>query len=323
MPASWSILEKRGELLRKLREFFYESGFVEVETPLVSREAIPELHIEPPAVYELRAESAPPTTGLGRWLQASPEAHMKRLMADGAQAIFQVTRSFRSGEQGRHHNPEFTIVEWYRRGDDMDAGMRLLDELCQVLLGTQTADRTAYATAFEKRLRLDPHLCSVAELRVAAKSEITQPRLGIREDDRDFWLHVLWALAVEPGLGRKTPEIIYDWPASQASLARIRHESDGRAVSERFELYWKGVELANGFHELSDAGELRARLEEVNRARAADGRTPLPLPERLLTAMETGLPDCTGCALGFDRLVMLATGAESLDDVMAFPGEHA
>ena len=246
------------------------------------------------------------------FLQASPELHMKRLLAAGAEAIFQVTRSFRAGERGRLHNPEFTIVEWYRTGDDMLSGMNLLDELAQSLLGTASATRTTYAQAFERHVGLCPHTATLEEL--AAAYNFPSP---IRGGDRDQWLNLLLATRVEPQLGRDRPEIIYHYPASQASLAKIVPTENGFDVAERFELYYRGVELANGFHELTDAAELRRRLEAVNAARVAAGRPALPLPERLLAAMEHGLPDSTGCALGFDRLVMLAVGAKSIDEVMA------
>jgi elongation factor P--(R)-beta-lysine ligase len=308
--ATLESLAFRSSLLRKLRDFFYAQGFIEVETPLVAGEVIPELHIEP-----FRLES-------GEFLQASPELHMKRLLAAGAQAIFQVTRSFRAGECGQLHNPEFTIVEWYRTGDDMAAGIDLLDALMQSLLGTPPASRTTYAEVFERLLGISPHLASIDQLAVAAnKADVAIPA-GINEHDRDEWLNLLLAARIEPQLGRDRPEIIYHYPASQASLAKVVRSPHGHDVAERFELYYRGIELANGFHELADATELRQRFEAVNATRAAEGRPSLPLPERLLAAIEHGLPDCTGVALGFDRLAMLAIGAKSIDEVVAFPQQY-
>jgi lysyl-tRNA synthetase class 2 len=300
--ASIAVLRKRAALLRGLREFLWERGFFEVETPLLAGENIPELHIEPFRV------------GGGGYLQASPELFMKRLLAGGAERIFQVTRSFRAGERGRLHNPEFTIVEWYRVGDDMAAGVELLDEMMQTLLGSRPAIRTTYAAAFQRCVGICPHSSTIVELAAAAGP--CADRLS--SSNRDEWLNLLLATRVEPQLGRGRPEIIYHYPASQASLARIARSQDGHNVAERFELYWHGVELANGFHELTDAAELRQRLDAVNAARAADGRHALPLPESLLAAMERGLPKCAGCSLGFDRLAMLAMNASSIDEVMAF-----
>ena len=246
---------------------------------------------------------------------------MKRLLAEGMEAIFQVTRSFRAGERGPLHNPEFTIVEWYRAGDDMHAGIGLLDELVQNLLGTGPAVRTSYAAAFEKHVGFDPHRATPVQLASrAAKLGLIAPP-AMRADDRDEWLNFLLAMKVEPELGCAGPEILCDYPESQAALAKIALREDGIRVAERFELYWHGVELANGYHELTDAEDLRQRLVAVNEAREADGRERLPLPESLLAAIQRGLPASAGCALGFDRLVMLACGAESIGDVVAFPGE--
>jgi lysyl-tRNA synthetase class 2 len=303
-------LRRRAEMLARLRQFFADRGFLEVETPLLDDEIIPELHIEPFAVE-------------GKlWLQASPELHMKRLLAEGLPAIYQVTRSFRRGELGALHNPEFTLVEWYRAGDRMEAGVDLLDALCQHVAAAPPATHTTYADAFRRHAEVDAHRGTCDELAAAAS------RLGVsvpdsfERDDRDEWLNLLLAMRVEPQLGATGPELLVDYPANQAALAVTTTRAGGVAVAERFELYWRGVELANGYHELTDAAALRERLEEVNDRRAADGRPALPLPERLLAAMQKpGLPPCSGCALGFDRLVMLACGASMIGDVMASPVE--
>lgn len=317
-------LRQRAAMLARLRGFFAERGFLEVETPVVDAEIIPELHIEPFGVGEARGvlSDAP----AGRWpaatsgfLQASPEMHMKRLLCEGLPAIFQVTRSFRYGERGAIHNPEFTMVEWYRTGDGMAAGMQLLDELCQAVAGSAAARRTTYAEAFHMHAGVDAHHATCEELEAAAKRLNVAVPEGIHADDRDEWLNLLLADVVEPRLGADRPEILYDYPATQSALAVTTTRGDGTLVGERFELYWRGIELANGYHELTDAVALRTRLAQVNRQRSADGRPALPLPERLLAAMtDPGLPACSGCALGFDRLAMLACGATTIDEVMAF-----
>ena len=306
-------LRRRAEMLARLRAFFAERGFLEVETPLLDREIIPELHIEPFGVCA-EGETASPV-----WLQASPELHMKRLLAEGLPAIYQVTRSFRRGERGRIHNPEFTMVEWYRAGDDMEAGIELLDSLCREVAVAPHAKRTTYGQAFAQHAGVDPYIASCEELADAATRLGVSAPDTIRSNDRDEWLNLLLATTVEPKLGAAWPEILYDYPASQSALATTIVRPNGVEVAERFELYWHGVELANGYHELTDATILRRRLKTVNKERAADGRPALPLPEQLLAAMESpGLPACSGCALGFDRLVMLACGARSIDEVMAF-----
>ncbi len=304
-------LRRRSELLRVVRTFFHNRDFVEVETPLLSCEVIPEQHIEPTSINRDAMHRR------NQYLQASPELHMKRLIAAKMQAIFQITRSFRNEERGPLHNPEFTIVEWYRTGDDLQAGMQLLDELCQATLATPAAQRTTYAAAFEQHAGICPHT-STAEQLAARTQELKLPVPDtMRTGDRDEWLNILLALQIEPRLGRDRPEILYDYPASQAALAKVATREDGKRVAERFELYYRGVELANGYHELTDAAELRNRLEEVNRQREIDSRAALPMPKSLLDAMKTGLPACAGCALGFDRLAMLACGAKSIDEVMA------
>ena len=307
-----TALRRRGELLVAMRKFFWKNGFLEVETPLLAGEVIPELHIEPICLD---------TKGSPQWLQASPELHMKRLVAAGMPAIFQVTRSFRGHELGPLHNPEFTIVEWYRTGDDLATGMDFLDQLFQSVLESPPAKRTSYAEAFHTHVGLCPHSATVLELAERTAALNIDPPDGLRQEVRDEWLNLLLAFQVEPKMGRIGPEILYDYPASQAALAKVVTREDGHQVAERFEMVWHGVELANGYHELTDAVELRQRLIEVNAARASEGRAILPLPESLLHAMDLGLPNCAGCALGFDRLAMLALGESSLDAVRAFTND--
>jgi elongation factor P--(R)-beta-lysine ligase len=302
--ASLAVRKERARLAELLREFFSGRGFVEVQTPPAHDEVIPELHIEPFVLPD------------GSFLQASPELCMKWLLAGGAPAIFQVTRAFRRDERGRWHSPEFTIVEWYRSGDDMTAGIQLLDELAQATLGTPPALRTSYADAFREHIGLDPHTATTDELAAAARHDALLPP-DMPKADRDEWLNLLLATRVEPHLGRDRPEILFHYPATQAALATIVPTPHGHDVAERFELYWRGVELANGYHELTDAAELRRRFEAVIAARLAAGRASLPMPERWLADIAGRLPASTGVALGFDRLVMLATGAESIEEVLA------
>jgi lysyl-tRNA synthetase class 2 len=315
--ADWQRLRLRAQLLARTRAFFAERGFLEVETPLVSADTVVDRHLDPLAVI-LPDDPRRPDAGRRMWLQTSPEFGMKRLLAAGGEAIYQITRAFRAAEAGALHNPEFTIVEWYRRGDSMAGGMQLLSELAVALLGTPPAEQVSYADAFRLHVGIDPHAARVEELEPLARYW----GIGVAGGglDRDGWLNVLLSHLVEPQLGHAAPTILFDYPASQAALARVEGDPP---VARRFELYVRGVELANGYYELVDPGELRARAVAENRLRAADGKPALPEESRLLAAMEHGMGESTGVALGFDRLVMLAAGADSLAEVMAFPIDRA
>lgn len=317
--ASLEHLRLRSELLAKVRKFFAQRDFLEVETPILSADVTVDRHLDPLSMV-LPDDPRRPEVGRRLWLQTSPEFGMKRLLAAGATAIFQITRAFRGGEIGPLHNPEFTMLEWYRVGDDMHAGMSLVSDLCSALLNTPAAERMSYAAAFRRFVDVDPHTAGLEPFSAAAQRlNIAVPEnLG---NDRDNWLNLLLAHGVQPHLGRSAPTILYDYPASQAALAQVR--SGSPPVAERFELYLRGIELANGYHELLDAAELRRRNAAANAARQAEGKQPLPEQSRLLAAMDAGLPPCTGAALGFDRVVMLAVGAKSLAEVIAFPIDRA
>jgi len=339
--APWRNLRLRADLLRRLRAFFESRDFLEVETPQLSSEAVVETHIDPLAV-PLRDDPRGRNTGRPMWLQASPEGGMKRLLAsapsdvDAPRSIYQIARAFRGGESGHQHNVEFTLAEWYCLDQDMPAAMQLLADLCQALLENPTENSSAtqfisYRQAFLKHAEIDPLTAETHELVTLATASgvAAPPQLG---DDRDAWLDLLLTDLVLPRFSPDAPTILYDYPASQAALARIGNPepaagsldtADSLAVAKRFELFYGEVELANGYWELLDADELRRRSEAANLARRADGRAELPIPERLLASMESGLPSCSGCALGIDRVVMLAAGAESIEEVIALPTSRA
>jgi len=317
--ATLDMLRRRAELLRQVRQFFDSRGFLEVETPVLSHDVVVDQHLEPLSVT-LFADAREPERGKKLWLQTSPEFAMKRLLVAGATAIYQVTRAFRGGEAGGRHNPEFTIVEWYRVGDDYAAGMSLLEDLAREILQLGTPERLTYREAFLRYAQVDPYTATQEQLFAVAGMNST-PYVTVPNRDRDGLLNVILACLVEEHLGCGRPTILYDYPASQSALARVRPAHP--PVAERFELYVHGIELANGYHELLDPAVLRERNRDNNAARAAAGKYPLPEESRLLAAMDHALPACSGCALGFDRLVMVATGAKSIQEVMAFPMERA
>ena len=317
--ASVETLNQRGEIVWGIREYFHQLGFVEVHTPVLSHDTVIDRYIDPIRVLasELRCQSA----GNGElFLQTSPEFGMKRLVAAGMSAIYQIGPVFRAEERGEHHNPEFTMVEWYRVGDDLDAAVGLLSHLICRIMRLDRCEVVSYASAFQQAVTIDPLSASVNELAHAAISRGLSVQLSFSED-RDTWLNLIFAELVQPQLGCQRPTIVTHYPASQSALAQISQHQPGTA--ERFELFVQGVELANGYHELLNADELAARNREGLQQRAADGKSELPSSSRLIEAMRSGLPACSGCALGLDRLVMVACGHTSIDRVIPFPIERA
>jgi lysyl-tRNA synthetase class 2 len=308
-------MRRRADLLARLRRFFAARGVLEVETPLLSVATVPDLHL-----HSLSCRLDAPGAPRRLYLQTSPEFAMKRLLAAGSGAIYQICKAFRDGEAGAAHNPEFTMLEWYRPGLDHHALMDEVDALLADVLGTPPAARQTYAGAFERALGIDPHRASPTELRQAAAAGGVE-LAGAEPEDADGWLYLLMSHLVEPGLGRGRPSFVYDFPASQAALARVRPGDP--PLAERFEVYCEGVELANGFHELTRADEQRRRFEADLARRRSAGRDAVPIDERLLAALAAGLPDCAGVALGVDRLLMLAAGVRDLRQVISFPIDRA
>ena len=318
--AKLDVLRTRASLLSRTRQFFDRRGFIEVQTPLLSADTVVDRHLDPIPVL-LPAD--PRSLGEGRpmWLQTSPEFAMKRLLASGAEAIYQITPAFRIGEVGDQHNPEFTMLEWYRRGDSMVAGIALLSEFVTELLDLDSGNVRTVRAAFQQLAGFDPFACEPKDLRrQCASAGLTWPE-STSDDDWDTWFDLLFSSLVQPDLGRGGFEVIHDYPASQAALAQIREGEP--PVAERFELFVDGVELANGYRELLDPAELVARSEMANAQRILDGKQALPVDNRLLAAMKSGLPPCVGVALGFDRLVMLAVGADNISEVLTFPADRA
>jgi lysyl-tRNA synthetase class 2 len=303
-------------MLARIRSFFAERGVLEVETPLLAREAATDLHL-----HSIGATLDAPGVETGKlYLQTSPEFAMKRLLAAGSGPIFQVCKAFRDGEAGPLHNPEFTLLEWYRPSFDHHRLMDEMDELLSEVLGTPPAVRVTYRELFEEHLGIDPLRADAPALRAVAR-DAGLDFVGAEPEDVDGWLHLLLAAVLEPRLGRGRPTFLLDFPASQAALARLRPGDP--PVAERFEVYVEGIELANGFHELADPEEQRRRFTEDLARRRSAGLPTLPVPESLLAALEAGFPACAGVALGIDRLLLARTGGRSLTEVLAFPVDRA
>ncbi len=303
-------LQARARILSRIRGFFSERGMLEVETPLLCGTTTSELHIESFSIQDRNS-------GAGGFLQTSPESCMKRLLAAGSGPIYQICKAFRVGEVGRLHNPEFSMLEWYRPDLGYQGLMDEVGDLLYLILKLRSQRRISYGEAFRRYAGIDPFRISLASLcRMAHENGLS----GGKEADREQCLGFLLSLQVQPALGAGLT-FIYDFPASQAAMARMRPGVP--AVAERFEAYVDGVELANGYGELTDPLEQEARLCADLERRAAIGIAPVPMDKKLLAALRAGLPPCAGVALGLDRLIMLATGSASLASVLSFSSTQA
>ncbi|MFZ5756961.1 MAG: EF-P lysine aminoacylase EpmA [Pseudomonadota bacterium] len=301
------ILRERARLNADIRSFFAARGVLEVETPLLCSAAATDLHL---ASFPVA----------GRWLQTSPEFAMKRLLAAGSGPIYQLGKAFRAGDLGARHNPEFTLLEWYRPGFALDALMAETESLLQQTLGCDRCDRTGYRALFEQAFGVNPHTADTETLRalVRTRTSFGEPA----ELDAGACLDLLFSVVIEPGLGHERPLFVSGYPAMQAALARVQVDAAGDRVAMRCEVYVRGMELANGYDELTDAGEQRRRFLADNDRRRAHGLPEMPLDESLLAALSHGMPACSGIALGVDRLLLLRTGAGSLDQVLAFSADR-
>jgi lysyl-tRNA synthetase class 2 len=312
--ATPAALRLRASLYGVARAFFAERGVLEVETPMLSRAGNTDPNIESFATRFCARDA--------RWLRTSPEFALKRLLAAGVGDCYELGRVFRDGEAGRRHNPEFTMLEWYRVGWDH---RRLLDEVAALvraalaLAGRDVAvERIAYGDLYRSRLGIDPFTAGDAELR-APLAEFAIDPTGLGRDD---WLDLLMTHRLQPGFDERRLLFVHDYPASQCALARIRGTGT-EAVAERFEAYLGTQELANGYHELADPAEQRARFERDVARRVARGAAVPPIDEALLAALSEGLPACAGVALGIERLLMAMLGATDIAEVIAFPFPRA
>lgn len=314
MPsATLEALRLRAKLYALIRDFFAERGVLEVETPVLSQAGNTDPNIASFSLeFSGRTDGAPRT----RWLRTSPEFPLKRLLAAGIGDCYELGRVFRDGEAGGRHNPEFTMLEWYRIGWDH---RRLIDETSALVAAAMASaglatevEKIAYRDLYRRRLGVDPATADVPQL-IAALGEVEIDPEGL---DRDDWLDLLMTHRIQPAFPAGRITVVYDYPASQCALARIR--PDDPPVAERFELYLGALELANGYHELNDAGEQRRRFIADNARRAARGLPQPAIDERLLRALQAGLPDCAGVALGVDRLLMAMLDADRIGAAVSF-----
>jgi len=318
--ASLEALRARALLLESIRQFFKQRSVLEVETPLLCHAAVQDPHLHPiPAQYQPFGNASPQTL----YLQTSPEFAMKRLLAANIGPIYQLCKAFRNGEVGKIHNPEFTMLEWYRPGFNHHQLMNEMDDFLAFILNTQTAERISYQDLFLMHLDLDPFQATQLELQNKAKDKkINLDKNMPSTLTNDDWLNLLLTHSIEPKLGFERPVMVFDFPKSQAALAKIR-KTPHFEVAERFEVYMNGMELANGYHELTDGNILEQRLYQDAATRKQLNHPEIPIDSHLLNALKAGLPDCAGVALGFDRLLMLKMNAKEIREVLAFTIEKA
>ncbi len=304
------FLRQRAELLAKIRSFFSERGYLEVETPIMARYGTTDVYLS-----NIKATFRSETY----CLQTSPEYHMKRLLAAGSGSIFQIARVFRDDELGRWHNPEFTLLEWYQLDIDHHALMEEMDLFLQRVMQSNPMIKKTYQQAFLEACEVEPLSATIAQLRQTLVRYDLDNVLPPHEEDRDQYLFLLMSHVVEPFLGKETaPVAVYNFPVSQAALAKI---SNG--VAERFEVYYQGVELANGFHELTDAAAQANRFTQDQKLRSEKGFPAMEADQYLLQALAHGLPACSGVALGIDRLVALALKQPEIAKIISFDFSRA
>jgi len=315
--ASIEVLKQRALVLQKIRHFFAVRDVLEVDTPALSHATVTDEHLHSFST-QFNHPFSPQASTL--YLQTSPEFAMKRLLSAGSGAIYQICKSFRNEETGRFHNPEFTMLEWYRPGYDHLQLMTEIDQLMQLIMGCDTAERVTYQDIFKQHIGCCPLTASLTDIKTLA-SQLGYAELAASESNKDTLLMLMFSQHVEPYIGQSRPCFVMDFPASQAALAKI--SPTNALVAERFELYFQGIELANGFHELTDGPEQLRRFEQDNIKRQNMGLDIMPVDQHFIAAINFGLPPCAGVALGIDRLLMLALSCSKIDQVIAFENSRA
>ncbi|AWI49946.1 elongation factor P--(R)-beta-lysine ligase [Buchnera aphidicola] len=316
--ASIKDLMKRSKIIADIRSFFLKKNIMEVETPILSQSGVTDVNLMPFITNYFSFNDNIKKKKL--WLITSPEYHMKRLLSAGSGSIYQICRSFRNQEFGQYHNPEFTMLEWYQLSCSMEKMIEEIDFFFQKILNFNKADKISYQEVFMKFLKIDPLSTSLSELFQCYK-KFNLKNLIYLENDLNQLIENIFTLQIQPFLGKEKPLFVYHFPSEQACLASI-NKKDSR-VSERFEIFFKGIELGNGFHELTDYFEQRKRFIKDNRKRCDMNLPEQKIDDYFLDAIHHGLPTCSGVAIGLDRLIMIALNKNSIDQVMSFSFERS
>ncbi len=313
-------LKQRAQMLAAIRQFFADKKVLEVETPLLCQAT----GTDPELDFFKSNYHFPPNNKI-LYLQTSPEFAMKRLLASGCGSIYQICKAFRNGEQGRYHNPEFTLLEWYRVGFDLHQLMaevaELISELLTPTLAIKSIQKISYQDLFFQITGLNALEFCAKSYQAYALEEGISEAIALCENDHNLWCDYIFSFKIQPTLVNNTLYLIHSYPASQASLARIN--SDNFAVADRFEVFINGVELGNGFFELADVTEQQQRFEKEIQARVNKKLPSVKKDQRFLAALKVGLPNCCGVAVGIDRLLMLLSASDDIASVLAFPVDRA
>ncbi|MBA6380237.1 MULTISPECIES: elongation factor P--(R)-beta-lysine ligase [unclassified Colwellia] len=317
----WEVAKSRGHVINEIRGFFKNKNVIEVETPSLSMGTVTDPYLDAFSTQYNYLDNSDINQSQQLYLQTSPEFHMKRLLASGYGCIFQICKAFRHEDSGRYHNPEFTLLEWYRIGFDQHDLMAEVDELLSTVVKTPKSEKISYQNLFIKFVSIDPLTATFNQLYEVIELHGKAADWLYESDDCDLLLQFIFSEIIEKNIGLSRPCFVYNFPIAQASLAKECAE-DNR-VAQRFECYFKGVELANGFNELTDADIQITRFEQDNSKRQQLGLVTKNIDENFIKALQSGLPQCAGVALGIDRLMMIALEKSAIEDVISFPIERA
>ncbi|MBA6346807.1 MULTISPECIES: elongation factor P--(R)-beta-lysine ligase [unclassified Colwellia] len=317
----WEVAKSRGSVINEIRDFFKNKNVIEVETPSLSMGTVTDPYLDAFSTQYNYLDNSDINQSQQLYLQTSPEFHMKRLLASGYGCIFQICKAFRHEDSGRYHNPEFTLLEWYRIGFDQHDLMAEVDELLSTVVKTPKSEKISYQNLFIKFVSIDPLTATFNQLYEVIELQGKAADWLYESDDCDLLLQFIFSEIIEKNIGLSRPCFVYNFPIAQASLAKECVE-DNR-VAQRFECYFKSVELANGFNELTDADIQITRFEQDNSKRQQLGLVTKNIDENFIKALQSGLPQCAGVALGIDRLMMIALEKSAIEDVISFPIERA